>query len=118
MPRPNPLADGGASTCFTPRPPPLDREEGGGGLPTIVDLAMAASMSAVVDLAMAAATPVNPSFSSSDIISWRASSSSYSELVSAAAGAVVDGADSGYAAASGTSTGGTYSPTGLYRMSQ
>jgi hypothetical protein len=59
-------------------------------MPTIVDLTMAASMFAVVDLAMAAATPVHPSFSPSDIISWSTSSSSSSELVSAAAGAAVD----------------------------
>ncbi len=78
MPRPNLPADGGASTRLTPRPPPLDREEVGGGLSTMVVLAMATSRSAVVDLAMAAATPFNPAFSSSEIMSWSASSSSSS----------------------------------------
>ncbi len=103
IPRPKLFADGGASGGRTPCP--LPRAEGGGGLSTSVALAMAASIPPDVDLAMAAATPVNSAFSSSDIVICRASSSS--ELVSAAAGAAVDGAGSGYLATSGSSIGGT-----------
>ena len=40
-PRTNLPADGGASTPLAPRPHPSGREEGGGGLPTMVALAMA-----------------------------------------------------------------------------
>ena len=52
--RPKLFADGGASGGRTPRPVPLGRAEGGGGLSTRVALAMAASILSVVDLAMAA----------------------------------------------------------------
>ena len=107
IPRPKLLVDGDATSGGTPRP--LPRAEGGGGLSTSVALIMAASIPPDVDLAMAAAIPVNSSFSSLDIASWRtySSSSSSSELVSAAAGAAVDGAGSGYLTTSGSSLGGT-----------
>jgi hypothetical protein len=71
IPRPKVLVDGGATSGRTPRP--LPRAEGGGCLSTSVALTMAALIPPDVDLAMAAATPVNSSFSSLEISSWRIS---------------------------------------------